>query len=484
MEGSITSFVTTTLVVDVNVIGGSGTIASWNIVSAGLKGDTGGSGPSGPAGPSGPSGPSGPIGPSGPTGATGATGPTGPNSITTETTTNLTGFIKGNGTVISADSNTYALDNAVVKLTLNQNIMGFKYFGDGLGGSIKDAIGTSVVIDPLSGVSPINYLTVTSSGAGSPVLISTQGTDANIDLKLTTKGDSVINIEQQTTQTNTFISNIPTLLLTNTTSDSVGPSLAFRNNDTTINSGQNLGAITFGSLDSSVSNTSSIIGNRQLNRAGIAAYATGTNAGAELRFYTSLNTNSDAKEAMVLGSSDNLTLNGSLIVLGTTTSSTINGIPLDRRRAILPGNTTITNNTWGAITNMPTMVLPADQTWEVTAHIRYQVTQNIGSNVGYSISISGTQSSASVIGTSQAFTTTGSSSIAVFNTYSGTASATGNGISVTATSINTNLYAKINFSIYTGTDNSKTLTLNHRGVAGSTLTTYADVSYMEARRIE
>jgi hypothetical protein len=54
MEGSITSFVTTTLVVDVNVIGGSGTIASWNIVSAGLKGDTGASGPSGPSGPAGP----------------------------------------------------------------------------------------------------------------------------------------------------------------------------------------------------------------------------------------------------------------------------------------------------------------------------------------------------------------------------------------------------------------------------------------------
>jgi hypothetical protein len=81
MEGSITSFATTTLVVDVNVIGGSGTIASWNIVSAGLKGDTG---------------------------ASGATGATGPNSITTATTTNLTGAIVGNGSNINSVSYTDA----------------------------------------------------------------------------------------------------------------------------------------------------------------------------------------------------------------------------------------------------------------------------------------------------------------------------------------------------------------------------------------
>jgi len=74
----------------------------------------------------------GPTGPTGPAstvvGPTGPTGATGPNNITTSTTTNLTGFLKGNGSVVSADNNTYALDNAVVKLTGNQTIDGSKSF--------------------------------------------------------------------------------------------------------------------------------------------------------------------------------------------------------------------------------------------------------------------------------------------------------------------------------------------------------------------
>ncbi len=40
-------------------------------------------------------------------GATGAAGADGPNNITTSTTTNLTGFLKGNGSVVSADNSTY-----------------------------------------------------------------------------------------------------------------------------------------------------------------------------------------------------------------------------------------------------------------------------------------------------------------------------------------------------------------------------------------
>ena len=43
---------------------------------------------------------SGPAGPAGPTGPTGATGAAGPNTVSTSTTTNLTGYIYGNGTTV------------------------------------------------------------------------------------------------------------------------------------------------------------------------------------------------------------------------------------------------------------------------------------------------------------------------------------------------------------------------------------------------
>jgi hypothetical protein len=73
----------------------------------GPQGPTGSQGPTGPAGATGATGPTGaegPTGPTGSTGATGATGPTGPNSVTTATTTNLTGFLKGNGTNVLAST--------------------------------------------------------------------------------------------------------------------------------------------------------------------------------------------------------------------------------------------------------------------------------------------------------------------------------------------------------------------------------------------
>lgn len=85
----------------------------------GPKGDTGNTGSTGPTGPKGDTGSTGATGPKGDkgdTGSTGATGPkgdkgdtgaAGPNNITTSTTTDGTGFIKGNGSVISFDNSTY-----------------------------------------------------------------------------------------------------------------------------------------------------------------------------------------------------------------------------------------------------------------------------------------------------------------------------------------------------------------------------------------
>lgn len=78
---------------------------------AGSNGATGATGPTGPQGPTGSTGlpgatgDAGPTGPQGPTGSDGATGPTGPNNITTSTTTNLTGVITGNGSVIGSKAN-------------------------------------------------------------------------------------------------------------------------------------------------------------------------------------------------------------------------------------------------------------------------------------------------------------------------------------------------------------------------------------------
>jgi hypothetical protein len=53
-------------------------------------------------GPTGPQGVAGEPGPTGPTGSIGPTGPSGPNNITTLTTTDLNGFLFGDGDNVSA----------------------------------------------------------------------------------------------------------------------------------------------------------------------------------------------------------------------------------------------------------------------------------------------------------------------------------------------------------------------------------------------
>jgi hypothetical protein len=70
----------------------------------GPQGIQGVTGPTGDQGDAGPTGPTGPTGPQGTAGATGPTGPTGPDNITTSTATNLTGFIKGNGSSVIAST--------------------------------------------------------------------------------------------------------------------------------------------------------------------------------------------------------------------------------------------------------------------------------------------------------------------------------------------------------------------------------------------
>ncbi len=82
----------------------------------GPAGDTGATGDTGSTGPAGPTGDTGPTGPTGNTGATGpqgiqgiqgiqgSTGADGPNNVTSSTTTNLTGLLKGTGSLIAVES--------------------------------------------------------------------------------------------------------------------------------------------------------------------------------------------------------------------------------------------------------------------------------------------------------------------------------------------------------------------------------------------
>lgn len=93
MEGTVTSYSGTSLVVSMENVGGSGTLGDWNINLAGLVGATGSAGANGATGPTGATGSAGsngatgPTGPAGGTGATGATGPTGPTGATPTTRT-------------------------------------------------------------------------------------------------------------------------------------------------------------------------------------------------------------------------------------------------------------------------------------------------------------------------------------------------------------------------------------------------------------
>jgi hypothetical protein len=98
MEGVIASFSGTTLTITVDFTGGSGTLASWNIVATGTVGATGPTGPTGVTGPAGATGATGPTGLTGVTGATGPTGPTGPAGATGPTgLTGATGPVGATG---------------------------------------------------------------------------------------------------------------------------------------------------------------------------------------------------------------------------------------------------------------------------------------------------------------------------------------------------------------------------------------------------
>lgn len=112
MEGAITSFSTTTLIIDVDYTGGSGTIASWTISAAGAVGATGATGATGPTGVTGATGPTGVTGATGPVGATGVTGATGPAGATGPT--GVTGATGPTGATGASGVSTFVAATATV----------------------------------------------------------------------------------------------------------------------------------------------------------------------------------------------------------------------------------------------------------------------------------------------------------------------------------------------------------------------------------
>ena len=132
MEGIVTSFNTSTTIVNVDkILAGSGTWGTWYISLANNVGATGINGATGPDGATGPSG--GPTGSTGATGATGATGVVPTNaSFTTITTSGEASFgvaIETKATpVISANALSLNLATAsFFAVTLNNNITSFLF---------------------------------------------------------------------------------------------------------------------------------------------------------------------------------------------------------------------------------------------------------------------------------------------------------------------------------------------------------------------
>jgi hypothetical protein len=96
MEGIITAYSGTTLTINADLIGGSGTYADWNFNIAGAAGGPAGpAGAAGPVGPAGAAGPAGPAGIQGPIGSTGAQGSQGPQGPSGNLGPPLRGYLSG-----------------------------------------------------------------------------------------------------------------------------------------------------------------------------------------------------------------------------------------------------------------------------------------------------------------------------------------------------------------------------------------------------
>jgi hypothetical protein len=129
MIGTVTSYTTTSLVVNVAAVGGSGTIQPWNISLTGIKGDTG---------------------------ATGAAG-----SVNSGASTNINGIVKGNGSTLSVAA---ALDiNSIVTSSRTSN-------------TILGVADNSTLIDITSGTFTQTLTAAATLGSGWFCYIKNSGT--------------------------------------------------------------------------------------------------------------------------------------------------------------------------------------------------------------------------------------------------------------------------------------------------------------------
>ena len=208
MEGLVTAYSGTTLTVNVDLTGGSGTAADWNINLAGQQGATGSVGPAGasgatgptggvgaagasgatgPVGPAGASGATGPVGPSGSAGASGATGPAGPavafncgrfiaNSATQVVFLPYNGdLVKIAGTIYNIPSggvvsnNTGAFVNQVAGQSLAANTLYYVYVFNNAGtlalnfsttGHGMSGTSGNVGVETMTGTGGVNYTLV------------------------------------------------------------------------------------------------------------------------------------------------------------------------------------------------------------------------------------------------------------------------------------------------------------------------------------
>ena len=126
---------------------------------------------------SGTAGPTGATGVAGPTGATGATGAAGPNTVSTSTTTNLTGYIFGNGTTVGGATAATSSATANTLVLRNANGGGVS-FAESAAGSTTVSISNSG--DPVpTGSTALSVTNFASDGLGINVFCSL-GTAANI----------------------------------------------------------------------------------------------------------------------------------------------------------------------------------------------------------------------------------------------------------------------------------------------------------------
>jgi hypothetical protein len=171
MEGSVTSYTGTSLAVNVDLTGGSGSPTDWNINLAGQPGATGPQGTAGTVGATGPTGPTGTAGGQGSTGATGSAGTAGGQGSTGATgagyagTSTTTDSIALGSTTITTQPNLAYVVGTRCRIASSANSANFM---EGAVTAYTAATGSITVNVDLIGGSGTNLAAWNLSVAGQP----------------------------------------------------------------------------------------------------------------------------------------------------------------------------------------------------------------------------------------------------------------------------------------------------------------------------